>query len=324
MNISHIVRQHRRELILLLALVLMTLLFGAINDDYLSPANLIDILDQSTIYGLMALGMTLIIISGGIDLSVGSAFALMGVVIAKLAVAGYPPAVVVLAALVMGLALGAVNGVLVSLVRLQPFIATLGTMSAFRGVAYIVAAGLPILGVPASYRNTVDGIAFGNIRISVFIFLGAAVLFWIVLRKTAFGNAIFAIGGNEDAARLSGIRTPSVKIWIYAVAMLGTSLAVLVQIGKLGTGEASAAQGYELNAIAAVAIGGTSMAGGRGSIVGTILGAILLSGLKVGLIVSGVDTFYQYVATGLVIIIAASSEMLHGRRLRLPRRAAAQ
>lgn len=287
----------------------MLIVFGSINPSYLSIGNLIDILDQATIYGLMALGMTLIIISGGIDLSVGSAFALTGVVIATLAVGGVHPLIVILAALVVGLILGAVNGVLVSVVRLQPFIATLGTMSAFRGVAYILSGGLPILAVPDSYRTLVDGRVFGSLRVSVFIFIGAAILFWILLNKTGFGNSIYAIGGNEEAARLSGLRTMGIKVWIYAAGMLGTSLAVIIQIGKLGTGEASAAQGYELDAIAAVAIGGTSMAGGRGSIVGTVLGAILLSGLKVGLIVSGVDTFYQYVATGLVIIIAASVEI---------------
>lgn len=309
MIVWNYIKQHGREASLVVALIVMMLVFGSINPSYLSLGNLVDILDQATIYGLMALGMTLIIISGGIDLSVGSAFALMGVVIASLAVAGVHPLLVVAAAMVVGLLLGAVNGALVSVIRLQPFIATLGTMSAFRGVAYILSGGLPILAVPSAYRTMVDGRVFGSVRVSVFIFIAAAIVFWIVLNKTAFGNSIFAIGGNEEAARLSGLKTVSIKIWIYAVGMLGTSLAVIIQIGKLGTGEASAAQGYELDAIAAVAIGGTSMAGGRGSIVGTVLGAILLSGLKVGLIVSGVDTFYQYVATGLVIIIAASAEI---------------
>ncbi|RRD94506.1 ABC transporter permease [Clostridiales bacterium COT073_COT-073] len=302
-----------REISVLTALVVMTILFGIINPVFIGSDNLTDIINQSTIYGLMGLGMTFVIVSGGIDLSVGSAFALIGVIVSKLSVAGMPPLVVILTGLLIGFLLGAINGILISNMKLQPFIATMGTMSVFRGIAYVLSKGMPILNVPTQFRNTVDGIIAGNIRISIIIFAFFAIIFHVLLKETKFGNYVYAIGGNEESARLSGVKITFNKIMIYGIGMMGTSMAALVQIGKLGTGEASAAQGYELNAIAAVAIGGASMAGGRGGVVGTVLGAILFSALKVGLIVSGVETFYQYIATGLVIVIAAYIEIIQAK-----------
>ena len=303
-------KKYNREFSVLIALCGLVIVFGMINPIYVSGGNLTDIVSQAVIYGMMGLGMTFVIISGGIDLSVGSAFALIGVIIAKLAVANIPPILVVLVGILTGFLLGSINGYLTSVMKLQPFIATMGTMSVFRGIAYVISNGLPILKVPKAFRSFVDGIVFGNIRISVFLFIALAIIFWLILSKTRFGTYIYAIGGNEESARLSGIYVNKNKTLIYGIGMIGTAMAAIVQIGKLGTGEASAGQGYELNAIAAVAIGGASMAGGRGGIIGTVLGSILFSALRVGLIVSGVETFYQYIATGLVIVFAAYIEII--------------
>jgi ribose transport system permease protein len=305
-----LLRDYNRELALVVALVLMTVLFGVINPLYVSVANVTDIINQATIYGLMALGMTFIIISGGIDLSVGSVLALVGVVVANLAVAGVHPLLCTAAGVAIGFAVGALNGVMVAKMRLQPFVATLGSMSFIRGFAYVISGGYPIINIPDGYRHMVDGLLFGNVRTSVIILLIVAALCHLLLTRTRFGNYVYAIGGNEEATRLSGVSIDRYKILIYGVGMTCTAVAALVQLGKLGTGEASAGQGYELNAIAAVAIGGASMAGGRGGIIGTVLGALLFAGLRVGLIVVGVETFWQYVATGLVIIVAAYSEQV--------------
>ena len=314
MNIKKFLKDHNRETSLIIALLLMVLIFSVINPIYISIDNMKDIIEQATIYGLMALGMTSVIISGGIDLSVGSVLALICVIVAKFAVKGIPPVLCLLIGLVFGFVLGLINGVLVSKMRLQPFIATLGTMSVYRGVAYTISQGLPVINIPKDYRNLVNGELFpGSLRISIIFFLALAVIYFVILTRTRFGNYTYAIGGNEDSARLSGVKVDFNKIMIYAVGMLGTALAAMIYVGKLGSGEATAGQGYELNAIAAVAIGGTSMAGGRGGIVGTILGAILFSGLKVGLIVAGVDTFWQYIATGLVIILAAYVEIIQSK-----------
>lgn len=318
MKLTQFLKNNSRDVGLLVALVIMTALFGAINPLYVSAANITDIVNQATIYGLMALGMTFIVISGGIDLSVGSVLALIGVIVANMAVAGINPFLCIAAGIAIGFGVGAMNGFMVAKMNLQPFVATLGAMSFIRGFAYVLSGGYPIIGIPASYRTLVDGLLVNGIRTSVIIFLLVAIICHILLKHTKFGSYTYAIGGNEEATRLSGVKVDRYKILIYAVGMSCTAVAALVQLGKLGTGEASAGQGYELNAIAAVAIGGASMAGGRGGIVGTVLGALLFAGLKVGLIVVGVDTFWQYVATGLVIVIAAYSEKLQAKLSETP------
>jgi ribose transport system permease protein len=313
MNLKKLLKEYNREFGLVAALIFMTALFGSINPLYLSIGNVTDIINQTTIYGLMALGMTFIIISGGIDLSVGAVLAFIGVVVSKMAVAGVNPFLCIAAGVAIGLAIGAINGFAVAKMKLQPFVATLGMMSIVRGFAFVISGGYPIINIPTTYRKIIDGIMFSGVRSSVLIFLLFAVICHILLKQTRFGNYVYAIGGNEESTRLSGVNVDWYKIMIYAVGVSSTALAALVQLGKLGTGEASAGQGYELNAIAAVAIGGASMAGGRGGIIGTVLGALLFSGLKNGLIVVGVDTFWQYVATGLVIVIAAYGEKIQAK-----------
>ncbi len=311
MDLQKYFRDHNREMSLVIAIFIMIIVFSLINNIYFSWDNITDIIEQATIYGLMAIGMSFIIISGGIDLSVGSALALICVIVAKFSIAQVHPVVCVILGLTLGFILGIVNGILVSKMKLQPFIATLGTMSIYRGIAYIVSGGLPVINIPNEFRNLVNGQIIDNyLRVSIVFFLFLAVLFHIILSRTRLGIYTYAIGGNEECARLSGVKVDFNKVIIYGVGMVGTALAAIIYVGKLGSGEPTAGQGYELNAIAAVAIGGTSMAGGRGGIVGTVLGAILFSGLKVGLIVVGVDTFWQYIATGLVIILAAYIEIL--------------
>ncbi|MBU3191177.1 ABC transporter permease [Clostridium bowmanii] len=304
------IRQNSRELSIVIAIVIMGLIFGLKEPIYLSGSNIKDILGQSIIYGLMAIGMTAVIIIGGIDLSVGSALALICVIISKVAVSGVNPIICILLALVISVILGLLNGILVANLKLQPFIATLGTMSVFRGVAYLVSDGYPVLGVPTEYRNLINNNIFGVVETSMVMFIIFVIFMYIIMAKTKFGTHIYAIGGNSEAARLSGVRVNKVKVLIYAIAMMGTGIAAMIQVARLGTGDPTTGQGYELNAIAAIAIGGTSMAGGRGTIIGTVLGAILFAGLRNGLIVSNVATFWQYVATGIVIIIAAYIEVI--------------
>ena len=301
---------HGREISALVAIFLMFIIFSIINPIYMAGDNIRDIVEQATIYGLMGLGVTGIIITGAIDLSVGPALALIAVVVARQAVGGVDPIYCVVLGIAMGFVLGLVNGFLVTTMKLQPFIATMGTMSVYRGLAYLYTGAIPVIGIPRVYRRFVDGEIFPFVRSSIIIFIVFALFLHILLKYTRFGSHVYAIGGNEEAARLSGVRVKYTRTMIYAIGMVGTSLAAIVQLGKLGAGDPTTGQGYELNAIAAAAIGGTSMAGGRGTVLGTVLGAILFSGLKVGLIVAGVDTFWQYVATGLVIIISAYVEVI--------------
>ncbi len=310
-----IYQKYRREWSALLALVITIILFSLLEKAYLTTSNIATIIQQSVTYGLMGIGMTCVIITGGIDLSVGSSLALIACIAAQLAKAGLPIPFWIIACLALGFGLGAFNGLLVGNLKLQPFVATMGTMAIYRGIAYIITGGFPVLSVPRNYRNVLNFKLTSTMTFSVIIFFLFAIIMTIVLKKTKLGMHIYAIGGNEEAARLSGVRVCKSKIMMYGLAMLGTTLAGLVMVGRLGTGDPSTGQGYEMEAIAAAAIGGTSMTGGRGNIFGTVIGAVLFSALKVGLIVLGVDTFYQYIVTGAVVIFAAYIEIVQGRMI---------
>ena len=310
-----IYRKYRREWSTLIALFVTIILFSILRPSYLSATNVATIITQSVTYGLMGIGMTCVIISGGIDLSVGSALALQACVAALMAKAGLPIPIWVAVCLLLGFAMGAVNGIMIGTMKLQPFIATMGTMQIYRGLAYVITGGFPVLNVPRNYRNVFNFKITSVITFAVVVFFLFAVIITFVLKKTKIGTYTYAVGGNEDAARLSGVRVERTKMLIYGIGMLGTTLAALVMIGRLGTGDPSTGQGYEMDAIAAAAIGGTSMAGGRGNIFGTVVGAVLFSALKVGLVVMGVDTFYQYIVTGAVIVVAAYMEIIQGRMI---------
>ena len=303
-------QKYRREFSVVVAIIITFAFFGIMNPAYFSVANISTIITQSVTYGLMGIGMTCVIITGGIDLSVGSVLALVACVAAQLAKAGLPIPIWIALCLVIGFGLGIINGFLISKLHLQPFVATMGRMSIYRGLAYVITGGYPVLSVPKSYRNVFNSTLAPNVSVSVLIFFVFAIVMTIVMKKTRLGSHIYAIGGNEDATRLSGVRVVFTKVMAYGIAMLGTTLAAMILVGRLGTGDPSTGQGYELDAIAAAAIGGTSMAGGRGNIFGTVLGAILFSALKCGLITMGVDTFYQFIVTGIVIVIAAYLEII--------------
>ncbi len=310
-----IYKKYRREWSALLALFLAVLLFSILQPSYLSATNIATIITQSVTYGLMGIGMTCVIITGGIDLSVGAALALTACIGAQLAKAGAAVPVWVVLCLAFGFLLGSINGLLVGRMKLQPFIATMGTMQVYRGVSYVITGGYPVLNVPSVYRNVFNFKITSVLTFAVFVFFAFAVVVTFILKKMKIGSYAYAVGGNEEAARLSGVRVERTKAVIYGIGMLGTTFAALIMIGRLGTGDPSTGQGYEMDAIAAAAIGGTSMAGGRGNVFGTVIGAVLFSSLKVGLVVMGVDTFYQYIVTGVVIIIAAYIEIVQGNLL---------
>lgn len=303
-----------REGLLVISILVIILIFTVIEPIYINPRNIVNILENSVVNGFLAVGITFAIILAGIDLSIGSIFALSIVFVAKFLVAGVNPLLAILLGIMIGAIFGGINGVLISKLKLQPFIATLGTMSIYRGIAYIVTGGQPVLGIADNYRHLLNGNAFGTIiPVSIFILLAFVVITQIILKKTKLGTYIYSVGGNEESAFLSGIKIDKVKIIGYAMSGIGGAIAGMILLAQLGTGEPIAGQGYELNAIAATAIGGTSLAGGKGSPFAAFLGAILLSALKVGLIVTMVPTFWQYVATGAIIIIAASVEILQNR-----------
>ncbi|WP_160003437.1 ABC transporter permease [Rhizobium sp. 18055] len=287
----------------LIGLILIVAVFAVLVPGFVSERNLINILQQSSINACLALGMTLVIISGGIDLSVGPTAAIAAVLSATLLVAGYPVPIAILAGLGIGAVCGVVNGVLVAYVGLQPFIVTLGTLSTYRAIALIYTGGNPVLGIPQGFRSIFNGSVAG-IPNSVIIVTCVAPAAWVLLKKTPIGEYLLAVGGNEEASYVAGVPIAMTKITAYVISGVLAALASLILIGRLGAAEPILGNLWELDAIAAAAIGGASLMGGKGSIVGTILGAIILGAMRNGLTLMNVQAFYQLLATGLIILVA--------------------
>ena len=287
----------------LLGLLLIGLIFSVLTSDFLTVPNLINVLQQSSINACVALGMTLVIICGGIDLSVGSTAALSAVLSATMMAAKVPAPVAVAAGLAIGVVCGLINGGLVVWGRLQPFIVTLGTLSVFRAVALIYTNGNPIFSIPKPFRQVVQA-KFGILPMPVIIVLFLGLLTWLLLRKTPVGEYLLAVGGNEEASRVSGVPVGTTKITAYVCSGLLASIAALIVVARLGAAEPILGDQWELDAIAAAAIGGASLMGGKGSIFGTLVGALILSTMRDGLTLLHVQAFYQKLATGLIILAA--------------------
>lgn len=287
----------------LIGLVIIFLVFSLLTPVFLTAPNLVNILQQSSINACIALGMTLVIISGGIDLSVGPTAALAAVISASMMVNGVPLPIAIMGAIGVGILCGAFNGALVVYGRLQPFIVTLGTLSLYRALALIYTGGNPVFGIPSEFRGLTNGSVFG-LPTPVIIVSVLVLIFWLVLNKTPLGEYLLAVGGNQEAARIAGVPVALTKISAFIFASVLASVAALILVGRLGAAEPTLGNLWELDAIAAAAIGGASLMGGKGSIVGTILGAVILGALRNGLTLMNVQAFYQLLATGIIIIVA--------------------
>lgn len=301
--------KYKREILVFVATLILCVVFTVLNPQFLTWRNFLTIFQQMVLNGLLAVGIMFTILTGGIDLSIGCTFAIVGIAVATCTVGGMNPVMALVIGLIVGAVLGLFNGFLVTNLKLQPFIATLGTMSLYRGIAYVVTGGVPVTNVPDSFRNIFNGqIGNSGIRYYVIVMLVVFIVAHIILSKTRTGDYLYAVGGNEEAGKLSGVNTRKTKYIAYIASGVCTAVAGLVMLASLGSAEATAGIGYETNAIAAAAIGGTSMAGGRGTALGTFVGALLLAVLKVGMVVINVDSFWQYVVTGLIIIVASYFE----------------
>jgi ribose transport system permease protein len=284
-------------------LLIMVIVFASLSDVFLTQRNLVNILQQSSINGCIAIGMTLVIISGGIDLSVGPVAALAAVLSSTMLMAGVPVPIIILVALAVGLACGCLNGVLIAYAGLQPFIVTLGTLSLFRALALIYTGGNPVLGLPNEFRQLFSSHILG-LPVPVIVTGLLAIIVTVMLKKTPLGEYILAVGGNEEAARVSGVPIERTKVLTYMISGGLASLAAVILMARLGAAEPTLGNLWELEAIAASAIGGASLMGGKGSIFGTILGAIVLGAMRNGLTLLNVQAFYQLLATGIIIILA--------------------
>ena len=313
----------------LVVLVLLVIFFSAISGEYLTQSNLILMTKHVAINAILAIGVTFVILTGGIDLSVGSIAGLASMVSGGLLFKGlglpgggtvfFSVAVVILIGIVVGALVGAVNGLLVTRFKVAPFIATLGMLYVARGLAQLHSNGgtYPDLAGSAERGNTgfhfigVDSVL--GIPVAVWIMILVAIAAIVVTTKTPFGRRIFAVGGNERAAVLSGIRVNRVKIAVYVISGACAALAGLLLTSELGAAYPDTATTYELNAIAAAVLGGTALAGGRGTIIGTVMGAFVIGFLSDGLVLVGVSTFWQSVVKGAVIIFAVITEQAQQR-----------
>jgi ribose transport system permease protein len=287
----------------LLGLLAIVVVFAFLSPNFLTERNLLNILQQSSINACVALGMTLVIITGGIDLSVGPTAAIAAVAAAVMMAAGAPIAVAIPVALLFGVVAGVFNGALVAYGGLQPFIVTLGTLSLYRATALIYTGGNPIFGIPPEFRALFNSSLFG-VPSPVVIVAVLALVVWVVLNKTPLGEYFLAVGGNEEASRIAGVPVAQTKIAAYGISGGLAATAGLILVGRLGAADPTLGNLWELDAIAAAAIGGASLMGGKGSVVGTLLGAIILGSLRNGLTLLNVQAFYQLLATGLIILAA--------------------
>lgn len=293
------------KLIPFLGLILLITMISILNPAFLDLSNLLNLLRQISINGLIAFGMTFVILTGGIDLSVGAILALSSAFIALLITSGVDPILAIIIGVVIGFILGVVNGIFVTKGNMAPFIATLATMTIFRGLTLVVTDGNPITNLGDNYLFQLFGKGyFFGIPVPAVTMTLVFIILFVILHKTTFGRHTYAIGGNEIASKISGIKVDRVKIFIYGISGLMAALAGAILTSRLNSAQPTAGTAYELDAIAAVVLGGTSLTGGKGRIVGTLIGVLIIGVLNNGLNLLGVSSFYQQVVKGVVILIA--------------------
>ncbi|MFY4775820.1 ribose ABC transporter permease RbsC [Metabacillus sp. RGM 3146] len=289
----------------LLGLLLLVLIVSILNPSFLEPLNILNLLRQVAINALIAFGMTFVILTGGIDLSVGAILALSSALSAGMIIAGVDPILAIFIGTILGGIMGMVNGLLITKGKMAPFIATLATMTLFRGLTLVFTNGNPITGLGDNYLFQLFGRGyFFGIPVPAITMIFTFVILYVLLHKTPFGRRTYAIGGNEKASIISGIKVPRVKMMIYGLSGLLAALAGSILTSRLNSAQPTAGTSYELDAIAAVVLGGTSLSGGKGRIAGTLIGALIIGTLNNGLNLLGVSSFYQMVVKGIVIIIA--------------------
>ena len=281
---------------------------------FLTLSNLSSVARQTAVINIIALGMTLIMISGGIDLSVGSVMAFAGICGTMLLAAGWPLLPSLVGAMFAGAAWGLLNSALITLLRVSPFIATLGTMGAARGLTLVITNGMPVVRLPDSFGRLGDGNLFGAVPIPLAILVVLGLLTGFILLYTRLGRYAYAIGSNVEAARYAGVPVRRYLLAIYVFGGGLTGLAGMIESSRLMTGQPTAGQGYELSVIAAVVIGGGSLSGGEGTVTGTVAGAFLMGLISNGSNLLGVSPFWQQVLIGAVIVLAVAVDELRKRR----------
>lgn len=287
----------------LIGLVLLCIIITFVTPSFLTVANITNVFTQVSVNAIIAVGMTFVILTGGIDLSVGSTLAISGALGASIIKSTNNILLAIIVAAIVGILIGLVNGILIAKGKLQAFIVTLATMTIFRGATLVFTNGTPISKLPESFLN-IGNAKLGFIPVPVIITIVIAAISIYILSQTKFGRYLYALGGNEESAKLSGINTDKIKVLTYVVSGFVSAIAGVIITSRIGSASPNAGTGFELDAIAAVVIGGTSLAGGEGKISGTIIGALIIGVLNNGLNLMNVSPFYQSIVKGLVILIA--------------------
>lgn len=291
----------------------LLLLVSLLSDRFLTVPNLLNIARQASVNALLAFGMTAVILTGGIDLSVGSILAVVGVIAALMDQAGLPfPGTVVLA-LVAGSIVGGLNGAFIAYGRIAPFIVTLAALTIWRGVTLVLTDGSPLSQLSEAFQNF-GNIAFLGLPSPVWLALIALIVTWVLLRRTGWGRGVYALGSSEDAARFAGLPADRLKMSVYAFSGLTSALAALLLTSRLFSAQPTAGVGFELDAIAAVVVGGTSLSGGRGTVIGTLLGVLIIGVLNNAMNLLDVNAFYQQIVKGAVILGALLFERMLASR----------
>jgi ribose/xylose/arabinose/galactoside ABC-type transport system permease subunit len=296
-------RELSRRFGLVLSFLLLFTGLSLLSDRFLTASNLLNVLRQASINGIISVGMTYVILTAGIDLSVGSVLAICTVITADLLKRQLPVPIALLSGLALGAVLGMTNGLIITKGRVPPFVATLGMMTVARGLALTYTQGRPITGLPDSFRFIGTG-SVGLLPMPIVVAAVGFTLGYVLLTRTRIGESIFALGNNPVAARLAGIPTHGYTVFVYAISGLLASLAGMLLVARLDSAQPSVGLGYEFDAIAAVVVGGTSFAGGEGGLGGTLLGVLIIAVLNNGLNLLNIASFYQPVVTGVVIALA--------------------
>ncbi|MGA8655602.1 MAG: ABC transporter permease [Chthoniobacterales bacterium] len=297
-----------REIGILGALALMLLVLAVFIPQFRAIGNLTNITRNFSFVGIVALGMTLVILTGGIDLSVGSIWGVSAVVTASLLTGGWPLIAAIVTGLIVAAAVGLLNGLCITRLHMSPFVPTLATLSIARSLALIITRGRPIsiYGQQQEVFLWIGGGDILGVPNPFILFVIMAVIFWILLSRTVWGRHVYAVGGNERTARLTGLNVDRLKVVVYVLSAICAGIAGVIQVSYLSSATADLGTGEELAVIAATVIGGTNLAGGEGTILGTVIGAIILEVLRNGLLLFGVDPYWQGVFVGAVIILAVS------------------
>lgn len=296
-----------------IVLIVMAAFFSAASQAFLTSENIFNILRQVAVVGTAAVGMTFVMLTGGIDLSVGSIIGVSGILTAELMVKGVHPVLAVFIALISGVIMGLMNAFIINEFKVPPLIVTLGMMTTLRGVAYLVTGGLPVFGFTESFTLLGQGYIW-IIPIPVLIMALAFLAGYIVLNKFTIGRYIYGIGGNEEASRLSGVNVKKIKYFVYAVSGFLCGLAGVVLLSRTNSGQPKAGTSYEMDIITGVVLGGVSITGGEGKITGVIAGVLIMGILSNGMIITNVGDYVQRIVQGMVLIVAVAFDCYNQNR----------